>query len=70
MKAMGRFDAERLRQTREARGISRRMAAYRAGMWDEVYVDFETGKETPNEFWTGRLAHALGCKTEDLMRRD
>lgn len=57
---------DRLRELREARGLSRGELARAAGTSESAVAMLERGERSPSLELAGRLADALGCGTDDL----
>jgi transcriptional regulator with XRE-family HTH domain len=63
----GRPQAVRLREAREARGLSQRELAVRAGLSRVTVNRLEMGRLTPRRGTLARLAEALGLSPSDLV---
>jgi transcriptional regulator with XRE-family HTH domain len=61
---------ERLRQLREAKGLSQMELAEAAGMWTNTVSRLENGRHTPPWSAVIALADALGCATDDFRPRE
>lgn len=65
------LDPERIKSKREALKLTQREAAERAGLAQPAWARIESGARTdPNLSTAVRLAHALKCKIEQLLRSD
>ena len=60
--------ATNIRKIREQRGFTRKHIAYKARVKLRTYVSYETGERTPPLPVAERLAYALGCTIDELMR--
>ena len=58
----------RLRQLREAAGLSRGALARAAGTSDSAIVQLERGERSPSLELAGRLADVLGVTVDELRR--
>jgi transcriptional regulator with XRE-family HTH domain len=62
------FDHKRMRQLREAAGLTQAQAAKRAGILQSRWSNIESGDRTNVTVETmGRVAAALGCNAQDLL---
>ena len=57
----------RLRQRRQAAGLSQQALATRCGLTRQAVNAIEAGQYVPNTLVALRLAHALGSRIEDLF---
>lgn len=63
------FDGTKLKQLREARGVSKETLAGAAGCSVPTITNIETGKHEPKGGLLGRLADALGLRHVDDFYR-
>lgn len=59
---------KRLKARRESRGLSRPELAQLTGINVRVIESWEQGRREPGAFDVPKLADALGCGTDDLIR--
>lgn len=57
----------RIRELREARGMTQLQLAYKTGISPGMISRYETGYYTPGLIPAMRLTEALGCEMEDLI---
>lgn len=57
----------RIRELREARGMTQLQLAYKTGLSPGMISRYETGHFTPGLVPAMRLTEVLGCKMEDLI---
>jgi transcriptional regulator with XRE-family HTH domain len=61
------IDATKIRQIREARGMSTRQLAAEAGISTETVYSVEHGKRQPSMRTLGKIARALGVEVKDFF---
>ena len=64
------FSAERLREAREVKGLSREQLALASGSSYSAITMYETGHRSPSRATLLRLAAALGLSPRDLVEPD
>ena len=63
---MGDF-AKRIRELREARNMTQKELAQRAGVSQVSIYMYEAGETTPKALIVGKLANALGVSCDELI---
>jgi DNA-binding XRE family transcriptional regulator len=61
------IDSTKIRELREARGMSTRVFAREAGISTETLYAIEHGKRQPSVTTLGKMARALGVEVKDLF---
>ena len=63
------FSGAALRERRKLAGLTREQLAHRSGLSMNAINALESGRrKTPSSSTAAQLAHALGCKLDDLFR--
>lgn len=57
----------RVRETRQEKGLTQEALAQAVGVTRQTIISLEKGGYTPSVALALRLAHALGCRVEDLF---
>ena len=59
--------AKRIKQLREAKGISQEELAYRAGLYRTYVGHLENARYSPSSYVVYKIARALKVKSSDLL---
>jgi len=60
--------ATNIREIREVKGFTRKHIAHTASVNLRTYISYETGNRTPPLPVAAKIAAALGCTIDDLMK--
>lgn len=60
--------AKRIRELREAKGISQEQLAHDAQLYRTYINHIETGRYSPSAYVIHKIARALGIKPSDLLQ--
>ncbi len=59
-----------IKRLRELRGLTRKHVEHTSCVKLRTYISYETGERTPPLSTAKRIADALGCSVDDLMKNE